>query len=114
VAAAKEKTATAAAKPAARGAQAGKTGQAGREEIFDDGQAGSVPQPGGEPADELGLQHGQECLDIEQIALHGVVKSDNGMIAVVTNALNKAYFLREKRSGVQRVRSEDHGRFDRV
>ena len=27
--------------------------------------------------------------------MHGVVKSDNGMIAVVTNGLNKAYFLRE-------------------
>jgi len=42
-----------------------------------------------------GCSTGKKCLDIEQIALHGVVKSDNGMIAVVTNALNKAYFLRE-------------------
>jgi Tfp pilus assembly protein PilP len=42
-----------------------------------------------------GCSTGKKCLDIEQIALHGVVKSDNGMIAVVTNSLNKAYFLRE-------------------
>lgn len=42
-----------------------------------------------------GCSSGKKCLDIEQIALHGVVKSDNGMIAVVTNSLNKAYFLRE-------------------
>ncbi len=42
-----------------------------------------------------GCSTGKKCLDIEQIALHGVVKSENGMIAVVTNALNKAYFLRE-------------------
>jgi hypothetical protein len=42
-----------------------------------------------------GCSTGKKCLDIDQIALHGVVKSDNGMIAVVTNGLNKAYFLRE-------------------
>jgi Tfp pilus assembly protein PilP len=42
-----------------------------------------------------GCSTGKKCLDIEKIALHGVVKSDNGMIAVVTNGLNKAYFLRE-------------------
>jgi Tfp pilus assembly protein PilP len=38
---------------------------------------------------------GKKCLDIDQLAVRGVVKSDNGMIAVVTNRLNKAYFLRE-------------------
>jgi hypothetical protein len=42
-----------------------------------------------------GCSTGKKCLDIEQIALHGVVKSDSGMIAVVTNSLSKAYFLRE-------------------
>jgi Tfp pilus assembly protein PilP len=42
-----------------------------------------------------GCSTGKKCLDIEQVALRGVVKSDNGMIAVVTNGLNKAYFLRE-------------------
>jgi hypothetical protein len=38
---------------------------------------------------------GKRCLAIDQIAVRGVVKSDNGMIAVVVNSLNKAYFLKE-------------------
>src|SRR5207248_11384982 len=42
-----------------------------------------------------GCSTGKRCLAIDQIALRGVVKSDNGMIAVVINALDKAYFLRE-------------------
>jgi hypothetical protein len=42
-----------------------------------------------------GCSTGKRCLAIDQIALKGVVKSDNGMIAVVTNALDKAYFLHE-------------------
>ena len=42
-----------------------------------------------------GCSSGKRCLAIDQIALRGVVKSDNGMIAVVVNAAAKAYFLRE-------------------
>lgn len=42
-----------------------------------------------------GCTSGKRCLAIDQIALKGVVKSDNGMIAVVVNAMDKAYFLRE-------------------
>jgi len=42
-----------------------------------------------------GCSTGKRCLAIDQIALKGVVKSDVGMIAVVVNAVNKAYFLRE-------------------
>jgi Tfp pilus assembly protein PilP len=42
-----------------------------------------------------GCSTGKRCLAIDQIALKGVVRSDNGMIAVVVNALDKAYFLRE-------------------
>jgi Tfp pilus assembly protein PilP len=38
---------------------------------------------------------GKRCLAIDQVNLKGVVKSDAGMIAVVVNALDKAYFLRE-------------------
>ena len=34
-------------------------------------------------------------MSIEQISLRGVVRSETGMIAVVVNALDKAYFLRE-------------------
>jgi hypothetical protein len=38
---------------------------------------------------------GKKCLEIGAISLRGVVHSDNGFIAVVTNSMNKAYFLRE-------------------
>ncbi len=38
---------------------------------------------------------GKKCLEIGSINLRGVVRSDNGFIAVVTNSMNKAYFLRE-------------------
>jgi Tfp pilus assembly protein PilP len=42
-----------------------------------------------------GCSTGKKCLEIGQINLRGVVKSDSGFIAIVTNSLNKAYFLRE-------------------
>jgi Tfp pilus assembly protein PilP len=42
-----------------------------------------------------GCSTGKKCLEINAINLRGVVKSDNGFIAVVTNNMNKAYFLRE-------------------
>jgi hypothetical protein len=42
-----------------------------------------------------GCSAGKRCLTIDQVALKGVVKSESGMIAVVTNSLDKAYFLRE-------------------
>ncbi len=49
-----------------------------------------VQQPTGS-----GCATGKKCLEIGSINLHGVVKSDGGFIAVVTNNLGKAYFLRE-------------------
>jgi hypothetical protein len=49
-----------------------------------------VQQPSGS-----GCSSGKKCLEIGNINLRGVVKSDSGFIAVVTNNLNKAYFLRE-------------------
>lgn len=42
-----------------------------------------------------GCSTGKKCLEIGQINLRGVVKADSGFIAVVTNSLNKAYFLHE-------------------
>jgi Tfp pilus assembly protein PilP len=42
-----------------------------------------------------GCSTGKKCLEIGAINLRGVVKSESGFIAVVTNNLNKAYFLRE-------------------
>jgi hypothetical protein len=42
-----------------------------------------------------GCSTGKKCLEIGTINLRGVVHSENGFIAVVSNGLNKAYFLRE-------------------
>jgi Tfp pilus assembly protein PilP len=42
-----------------------------------------------------GCSTGKRCLAIDQVALKGVVRSEAGMIAVVVNAMDKAYFLRE-------------------
>jgi hypothetical protein len=42
-----------------------------------------------------GCSSGKKCLEVGQINLKGVVKADSGFIAVVTNSLNKAYFLHE-------------------
>src|SRR5262249_44148204 len=39
---------------------------------------------------------GKRCLVIDQMVLRGVVRTASGMIAVVANASNKAYFLKEK------------------
>jgi hypothetical protein len=38
---------------------------------------------------------GKKCLVVDEVALKGVVRSQNGMIAVIVNAANKAYFMRE-------------------
>jgi len=42
-----------------------------------------------------GCSTGKKCLEIGNINLRGVVKADSGFIAVVTNNIGKAYFLRE-------------------
>ena len=42
-----------------------------------------------------GCSTGKKCLEIGQINVRGIVKSEEGFIAVVTNGLNKAYFLHE-------------------
>ncbi len=38
---------------------------------------------------------GKRCLIVGETILQGIVKGPNGMIAVVSNPANKAYFLRE-------------------
>lgn len=45
--------------------------------------------------ENTGCTTGKRCLSPGQVSLKGVVRSDNGMIAVVVNSMNKAYFLRE-------------------
>ncbi len=42
-----------------------------------------------------GCSTGKKCLEIGAINLRGVVHMESGFIAVVSNGLNKAYFLRE-------------------
>jgi hypothetical protein len=42
-----------------------------------------------------GCSTGKKCLEIGMINLRGVVRAESGFIAVVSNSLNKAYFLRE-------------------
>lgn len=39
---------------------------------------------------------GKRCLVIDQISLQGVVKTQSGWIAVLTNPAKKTYYLREK------------------
>jgi len=46
-------------------------------------------------AGPVGCRGGKKCLVIDQVALKGVVKAPNGMIAVIENAAKKAYFMRE-------------------
>jgi hypothetical protein len=42
-----------------------------------------------------GCSTGKKCLEIGAINLRGVVRAESGFIAVVSNDMNKAYFLRE-------------------
>lgn len=42
-----------------------------------------------------GCSGGKRCLAADSMSLRGIVRSHDGMIAVVVNSANKAYFLRE-------------------
>jgi hypothetical protein len=42
-----------------------------------------------------GCSTGKRCLAVDQMILRGIVRSPNGMIAVVENGAKRAYFLRE-------------------
>lgn len=44
---------------------------------------------------QVACSGGARCLAVNEIVLRGVVKSPNGMIAVVENAAQKTYFLHE-------------------
>jgi hypothetical protein len=46
-------------------------------------------------ANSSSCSSGKKCLEIGTINLRGVVHGESGFIAVVSNGLNKAYFLRE-------------------
>ena len=49
----------------------------------------------GTPLPASNCASGKRCLVIDQLVLRGVVRTASGMIAVVANSINKAYFLRE-------------------
>ena len=52
---------------------------------------------------------GKKCLAINAMVLRGIVKSQVGMIAVVESATRKISLLpARERSGIQRLRGEDH------
>ena len=89
------KAAVAAPKPESVPADAAKAEQPQQTKYSMTGRRDPFISPVVSRAGGSGCSTGKKCLDIEQIALRGVVRSDAGMIAVVTNGLNKAYFLRE-------------------
>jgi Tfp pilus assembly protein PilP len=88
--AAKKDAAPAAAKatePAAAGANATASTASKKRDPFVSPVTNQVIGP-------VGCTGGKKCLVIDQVALKGVVKAPNGMIAVIVNPGNKAYFMR--------------------
>src|ERR1700674_3361174 len=91
---------------AVRGAQKARRarseeGAAGGEQDAHDGKCGGEGRrppfisPVVSHAGGSGCSTGKKCLEIGAINLRGVVRAESGFIAVVSNGLNKAYFLRE-------------------
>jgi hypothetical protein len=93
--------AAAAPAPTPAPAEAGKSAQAGKPQPKPEDKKWAMNgkrDPFFSPVVQVsssGCSTGKKCLEIGNINLRGVVKSDSGFIAVVTNNLNKAYFLRE-------------------
>jgi AMIN domain len=114
-AAAAAKVTIAAANPPAKPASAGPQNSAGDDTlapIGDTADAAKAPKPDDKkwamtgkhdpfvsPVTQQqsgsGCATGKKCLEIGQINVRGIVKSQDGFIAVVTNSMNKAYFLHE-------------------
>jgi hypothetical protein len=87
-------TATAVAKPAATSAKAPtKEAQVASKGPQRDPFVSPIVQ---KVTSSVSCTGGKKCLEPTQVILKGVVSSDNGRIAVVTNPANKAYFLREQ------------------
>jgi len=89
--------ASVAAKPAAasKGADASKQPKPEEKKWAMNGKRDPFFSPVVQQQGGSGCSTGKKCLEIGNINLRGVVKSDAGFIAVVTNSMNKAYFLRE-------------------
>jgi hypothetical protein len=86
-----------ASKPAAPSAEAAPTAPENKQKkmITAEGRRDPFLSPVVNSAAGPACSTGKRCLEIGQIVVRGVVKSENGMIAVVVNAINKAYFLKE-------------------
>jgi hypothetical protein len=90
-----------AAASAAQGSSGSAEGAASEESVVPDGKyaANGRRDPFISPvvshAGGSGCNTGKKCLEIGAINLRGVVRAESGFIAVVSNGLNKAYFLRE-------------------
>jgi len=90
-----------AAASAAHNSSASAEGAASEESVVPDGKyaANGRRDPFISPvvshAGGSGCNTGKKCLEIGAINLRGVVRAESGFIAVVSNGLNKAYFLRE-------------------
>src|ERR1700681_1233969 len=87
---------------AARGSVSGSSeGAASEEQVVPDskyaanGRRDPFISPVVSHAGGSGCNTGKKCLEIGDINLRGVVRAESGYIAVVSNGLNKAYFLRE-------------------
>lgn len=99
-AAAPEESASAAGPAASNGAAEGQ-GAASEQPVTPEGKyaANGRRDPFISPvvshAGGSGCNTGKKCLEIGAINLRGVVHAESGFIAVVSNGLNKAYFLRE-------------------
>jgi len=69
--------------------------QAGETKSFQNGRRDPFLSPVVSHAGGSGCSTGKKCLEIGEINLRGIVHSEAGFIAVVSNSMNKAYFLRE-------------------
>lgn len=91
----------AAANAAGSGASGSGEGAASEEQVVPDskyaanGRRDPFISPVVSHAGGSGCSTGKKCLEIGAINLRGVVRAESGFIAVVSNGLNKAYFLRE-------------------
>jgi hypothetical protein len=90
-----------AAASAAHSSSGSAEGAASEEQVVPDGKYASNGRrdpfisPVVSHAGGSGCNTGKKCLEIGAINLRGVVRAESGFIAVVSNGLNKAYFLRE-------------------
>ncbi len=87
---AKKAVVAAVAKPSAE-KPAKPPAKAGKRDPFVSPVVRATAGPGGGPV----CSTGKRCLTINEMVLRGIVKTPSGMIAVVSNAANRAYFLKE-------------------